>query len=134
MSFRRINFNHVDKSLCKHKMDETTSLYKLYHEKFWRYGKPTRGSKTFYVMQFIINPFNSSWYCSWRGNNESHHIGHYTRFWVDIKNTEMKDFRKKIELCQYACTTYEKKLIKLRSFMRGVTFDNEIYLDQLKTG
>ena len=45
----------------------------------------------------------------------------------------MKDFKKKIELCRYACTTYEKTLIELRSFMRGVSFDKESYLDQLKT-
>ena len=33
---------------------------------------------------------------------------------------EMKDFKKKIELCQFAFTTYVTILIDLRSFLRGV--------------
>ena len=32
----------------------------------------------------------------------------------------MKDFKKKIELCQFAFTTYVTILIDLRSFLRGV--------------
>lgn len=117
-----INLSHVDKSLRKHKMDEITSLYKFYNEKFWLYRKPTRGSEIFYVMQFIINLFNSSWYCSWRGNNESHHIGNNTRFLVDMKtlwNERLREENRIMLVCLY-CLWKD-------------THYNEIYLDQLKT-
>ena len=45
----------------------------------------------------------------------------------------MKDFKKKIELCRLAFTTYVTILNDLRSFLRGVSFDKQSYLDQLKT-
>ena len=45
----------------------------------------------------------------------------------------MKDFKKKIELYRLAFTTYVTILIDLRSFFRGVSFDKQNYLDQLKT-
>ena len=45
----------------------------------------------------------------------------------------MKDFKKKIEFCRFAFVTCVKTLIKLRFFLRGVSFDKESYLDQLKT-
>ena len=38
-----------------------------------------------------------------------------------------------IKLCWFAFTTYVKALIKLRSYLRGVSFDKESYLDQLKS-
>ena len=46
---------------------------------------------------------------------------------------EMKDFKKKIEFCRFAFITCVKTLIKLRFFLRGVSFDKESYLDQSKT-
>ena len=46
---------------------------------------------------------------------------------------EIKDFKKKIELCRFAFTILVKTLTELRSFLRGVPFDKERYLDQLKT-
>ena len=45
----------------------------------------------------------------------------------------MKDFKKKIELCRLVFTTYVTILNDLRSFLRGVSFDKQSYLDQLKT-
>ena len=45
----------------------------------------------------------------------------------------MKDFKKKIELCRLVFITYVTILNDLRSFLRGVSFDKQSYLDQLKT-
>ena len=45
----------------------------------------------------------------------------------------MKNFKKKIELCRLDFTTYVTILIDLGSFLRGVSFDKQSYLDHLKT-
>ena len=44
---------------------------------------------------------------------------------------EIKDFKKKIELCRFAFTVLVKTLTELRSSLRGVSFDKERYFDQL---
>ena len=40
----------------------------------------------------------------------------------------MKDFKKKIELCRLAFITYVTILIDLRSFLRGVSFDKQLFV------
>lgn len=80
------NFNHIDKLLNKKTINEITSSYNYHHKKLWLYKKPIGGlrNKIYHVISHHL--FNSSWYCSWWGNNESHHTRHYTWLWVDINN------------------------------------------------
>ena len=49
-------------------------------------------------------------------------MGWYTIYILYKIYCEIKDFEKKIELCRFAFTTYEKTLIELRSFITGVSF------------
>jgi len=46
--------------------------------------------------------------------------------------TEAKNYKRKIELCKFAYMTYEKILTNIRSFLRGLEFDDEKFLDYIK--
>ena len=46
--------------------------------------------------------------------------------------TEYKNFKRKIEMCKFANTTYDKVLTDIRSYMRGMEYDKEKLLDYLK--
>jgi len=46
--------------------------------------------------------------------------------------SEAKNFKRKIEVCKFAYTTYEKILTDIRSFLRGLEFDDERFLDYIK--
>jgi len=46
--------------------------------------------------------------------------------------TEAKNYKRKIEMCKFAYTSYEKILTDIRSFLRGLGFDDERFLDYIK--
>jgi len=46
--------------------------------------------------------------------------------------TEAKNYKRKIEMCKIAYTSYEKILTVIRSFLRGLEFDDERLLDYIK--
>ena len=46
--------------------------------------------------------------------------------------SETKNYKRKIEMCKFAYTSYEKILTDLRSFMRGTEFNNNEFLDYVK--
>ena len=46
--------------------------------------------------------------------------------------SEAKNYKRKIEMCKFAYTTYEKILIDLRSFMRGLNYDEKEFLNYVK--
>ena len=46
--------------------------------------------------------------------------------------SESKNYKRKIEMCKFAYTGYEKVLTDLRSFMRGSEFNDKEFLDYVK--
>ena len=46
--------------------------------------------------------------------------------------SEAKNYKRKIEMCKFAYTSYEKVLTDLRSFMRGIEYNNKEFLDYVK--
>jgi len=46
--------------------------------------------------------------------------------------TEAKSCKRKIEMCKFAYTSYEKISTDIRSFLRGLEFDDERFLDYIK--
>ena len=46
--------------------------------------------------------------------------------------SETKNFKKKIEMSKFAYTSYEKVLTHLRSFMRGLEYNDKEFLDFIK--
>ena len=46
--------------------------------------------------------------------------------------TEAKNYKRKIEICKFAYTTYEKILIDLRSYLRGVKFNKVQFFTEIR--
>ena len=46
--------------------------------------------------------------------------------------SEAKNFKWKIEMAKFAYTTYEKILTDIRSFLRGLSFNEKEFLDYMK--
>ena len=46
--------------------------------------------------------------------------------------SEIKNFKRKIEMSKFAYTTYEKVLTDLRSYMRGLEYNHKAFLDYVK--
>ena len=49
-----------------------------------------------------------------------------------ITFSEIKDYKKKIEMCKFAYTTYEKVLVDLRASLRGVEFSGTQFVFEMK--
>ena len=45
--------------------------------------------------------------------------------------SDIKDYKKKIELCRFAYTTYEKLLLDLRTCLRAGKYDNDILVNKI---
>ena len=45
---------------------------------------------------------------------------------------ELKNYPRKIEMCKFAYTTYQKTLVELRSYLRGSHFDHELFVNNMK--
>ena len=46
--------------------------------------------------------------------------------------SEAKNYKRKIEMAKFAYTTYEKILTDIRSFLRGLEFNDKQFLDFIK--
>ena len=46
--------------------------------------------------------------------------------------SEAKNYKRKIEMCKFAYTSYEKVLTDIRSFMRGLEYNDKGFLDYVK--
>ena len=128
-----INFNHIDKNLNEATLKTIKSLYEFYHKKWWCYKKQFRtlknmslackmGSTALIVGGTIaggvtLNPVV---------------LGTISGAGMLLKTfSEYKKFDKKIEMCRYAFTTYEKVLTDLRSHLRGKPFDMDEFVSQM---
>lgn len=46
--------------------------------------------------------------------------------------SEIKDYKKKIEMCKFAYTTYEKVLVDLQASLRGAEFSGTQFVFEMK--
>lgn len=110
------------------------TLYRFYHKRFWCYKKTFQrlkhlnlfsklGSSSLIVAGTIaggitLNPVI---------------LGTIAGAGVLLKTfTDYMHFERKIEMCKYAFTTYEKVLIELTSHLRGEPFDFELFIRDMK--
>ena len=128
------NWNHVSENLTEDQISELKALYKFYHKKYWlakmtyKYFKKTElacniGSALLVATGTIVggvtlNPIP---------------IGVISGTGLLLKTySETKNFKKKIEMSKFAYTSYEKVLTHLRSFMRGLEYNDKEFLDFIK--
>ena len=128
------NWNHVSENLTEDQISELKALYKFYHKKYWlakmtfKYYKKAElacniGSVFFIVTGTVVggvtlNPIP---------------LGVISGSGLLLKSySEAKNYKRKIEMLKFAYTSYEKVLTHLRSFMRGLEYNDKEFIDFVK--
>ena len=128
------NFNHIDYSIGEDKIDKLKALYKYYHKKWWCSRKTFKEFKrkslfcrlvstSLIIIESLVggltmNPIP---------------LGTITGTGLLLKTyTDVKKFDRKIDMCKFTFTTYEKILTELRSYLRGRPFDSVSFLNEVK--
>ena len=118
------NWNHISKELTEEQVAKLKALYKFYHKKYWLYKMTFKyfkkanlvcniGSVALVVTGTVVggvtlNPIV---------------LGTISGVGLLLKTySEAKNYKRKIEICKFAYTSYEKVLTDLRSFMRGIEY------------
>ena len=128
------NWNHVSEKLTENQISELKALYKFYHKKYWlakmtfKYFKKAElacniGSALLVVIGTVVggvtlNPII---------------LGTISGSGLLLKTySEIKNYKRKIEMTNFAYKSYSKVLTDLRSFMRGLNYDEKEFLDYVK--
>jgi len=137
MTERRIsifNWNHVSEKLTEDQISELKALYKFYHKKFWlakmtfKYYKKAElacniGSVLLVVTGTVAGGVTPN----------PAVLGSIAGSGLLLKAySEAKNYKRKIEMSKFAYTSYEKVLTDLRSFMRGLKYNDKEFLDYVK--
>ena len=134
MVHKIIGFNHISDSLSYDEVNKLKTLYKSYHKLQmcykWKYKK-LRRLKLFLELSSIglttvgaivggitLNPII---------------LGSLTGSGIMIQAYLTKsDLNKRVERCKFAFTSYERVLVQLKSFLRGLLYDESNFLSDLK--
>ena len=128
------NWNHISSDLTEDQIYKLKALYKFYHKKYWlfkmtyKYFKKvdlacTIGSVFLVVTGTVaggvtLNPAV---------------LGSISGSGLLLKAySEAKNYKRKIEMCKFAYTSYEKVLTYLRSYMRGLEYNDKEFIDYVK--
>ena len=127
------HFNHIDKNKSKEEVQEIKELYKYYRYKFWCYQ---RAYKYFKKLNLAINMSSTGLIVIETVASgltaKSSHSGSISGIGLALKTfSETKDYKRKIEISQFAFNTYSKVLLGLRTFLRGGTFNNDDFLKEM---
>ena len=134
MVHKIIGFNHISDSLSYDEVNKLKTLYKSYHKLQmcykWKYKKLRRlklslelssiGLTTVgaIVGGITLNPII---------------LGSLTGSGIMIQAYLTKsDLNKRVDRCKFAFTSYEKVLVQLKSFLRGLPYDECNFLTDLK--
>ena len=127
-------FNHIDNSLSESVVKTLKDFYKHYHKKYWCFKKSYKRYKILdetltlsggglviigtITGGITLNPII---------------LGVINGARVLVSSiSKMKNYKKKIEMTQFAFTTYEKVLVELRSALRGDEFNKKEFIDRRK--
>ena len=134
MVHKIIGFNHISDSLSYDEVTKLQALYRSYHRLQmcykWKYKK-LRRLKLFLELSSIglttvgaivggitLNPII---------------LGSLTGSGIMIQAYLTKsDLNKRVDRCKFAFTSYERVLVQLKSFLRGLLYDESNFLSDLK--
>ena len=128
------NFNHIDKSISQEKIFEIKALYKFYHKRFWCYKKTF---KYFKRLNLAINLTSTGLVVIGTVTGcitlNVAVLASISGAGILVKTvSEIKDYKKKIEMSKFAYTTYEKVLVALRSCLRGNQFNHIAFINEMR--
>ena len=134
MVHKIIGFNHISDSLSYDEVNKLQALYRSYHRLQmcykWKYKK-LRRLKLFLELSSIglttvgaivggitLNPII---------------LGSLTGSGIMIQAYLTKsDLNKRVDRCKFAFASYERVLVQLKSFLRGLPYDESNFLTDLK--
>ena len=128
------NWNHVSENLTEDQISELKALYKFYHKKYWlfkmtyKYFKKAElacniGSVSLVVTGTVVGGVTLNPIVLGTVSGAGRLLKTYS---------EAKNYKRKIEMCKFAYTTYEKILTHLRCFMRGLEYNDKEFIDYVK--
>ena len=128
------NFNHISNNLTEDEISELKALYKCYHRLFkcyqWKYKKLKRLKLSLEMSSISLTVIGSV-------------VGAVTLNPIVVACVAgpgvliqgyltKSDLYNSLDRCRFACTSYKKILIQLKSFLRGLSYDESIFLSDIK--
>ena len=128
------NFNHISNDLTEDEISELKALYKCYHRLYkcyeWKYKRLRRLKLSLEMSSLGLTTIGSI-----VGAATLNPIiigavagpGILTQGYLTKSNLSNT-----VDRCRFAYTTYEKITVQLKSFLRGLPYDNVIFLSDVK--
>lgn len=128
------SFNHIDTSIPEATLLVIKTFFRFYHRRWWCYRKTYRKRKRINLLcKLGSSSLIAAGTISGGVTLNPVVLGVIAGAGLLLKTyTEIKSFERKIEMCKYAYTTYEKVLSNLRSCLRGKPFDKEVFISEVK--
>ena len=128
------SFNHIDTSIPEETLSMIKTFYRFYHKRWWSYRKTYRYHKRLNLTCKLGSSILITTGTIAGGITMNPIILGVIAGAGLLLKTYTDDTRvvRKIEMCKYAYTTYEKVLSDLRSCLRGKPFDHENFVNEMK--
>ena len=128
-----ICFNHIDKGMKPEEVDMLKKLYHHYHKKTWCYKKAYKHFKKINLGLHLTSIGLTSTGVIVGGVTLNPIVlGTISGCGILIQGfLKSKNYNRKIEMCKFAYTSYQKILNKIRTYLRGEQYDAEKLTEQL---
>ena len=128
------NFNHISVKLSKEEIQYLRDLYSNYHKKYWCYKVKYKKLKK---IKLCLNMSSLSLICIGTivGGITANPIilGSITGSGVLLQGyIQNSNLNNKVDMCKFAYQCYEKVLIQLRSFLRGLEYNDTVFVSDLQ--
>ena len=129
-----INFNHISERLMEDEVIKLKTLYKSYHRLHkcyqWKYKKLRRLKLTLELSSLGLTTVGS---VAGVVTLNPIILGTLAGTGIMIQAYLTKsDLNKRVDRCRFAYTSYEKVLVQLKSFLRGLPYDENMFLSDIK--
>ena len=134
MVHKIIGFNHISDSLSYDEVNKLKTLYRSYHRLQmcykWKYKRLRRLKLSLELSSISLTTVGAI-----LGGVTLNPIilGSLTGCGIMIQAYLTKsDLNRRVDRCKFAFTSYEKVLVQLKSFLRGLPYDESNFLTDLK--
>lgn len=134
MVHKIINFNHISSKMHHDEVTKLKTLYRSYHRLQkcyqWKYKKLRRLKLALELSSLGLTTVGS---IAGAITLNPIILGSLAGPGVMIQGYLVKsDLNKRVDRCRFAYTSYEKLLVQLKSFLRGLPYDESMFLSDLK--
>ena len=123
-------FNHIDKSISEPDIKTLKDFYSHYHKKYWCFKRSYKRHKLL-DESFVISGICLVAVGTVAGGVTLDPV--ILGAGVVVAGIgKKKNYKRKIEMSRIAFTTYENVLVKLRSALRGDSFNKQEFIERMK--